>query len=195
MTDNKKIKVVALFGKAGAGKDRLLKELLGKNSNFHEIISCTTRPPREGEVDGVNYHFLSSEAFQKKLGNGDMLEVAIFRGWCYGTMLSALDENKINIGVFNPTGIENITTYDFLDVLPIKVGAAAKTRLLRQLNREQNPDVDEIIRRYGTDEEDFNDLFNFWNHPYKTVDNNEGRNIQEVANSALKEINSYYDLH
>ena len=55
-----KIKVVALFGKAGSGKDTILKEVAA-TGGLHEIVSCTTRPMREGEADGVNYHFLTSE--------------------------------------------------------------------------------------------------------------------------------------
>ena len=59
---NKKIKVVALMGKAGAGKDALLHKIMEKyGDEFACIISCTSRPPREGEVDGVNYHFLKNE--------------------------------------------------------------------------------------------------------------------------------------
>ena len=57
-----KIKVVALFGKAGSGKDTILREVVSKG-DFHEIVSCTTRPRREGEQDGVNYHFLTNEEF------------------------------------------------------------------------------------------------------------------------------------
>lgn len=57
-----KIKVVILCGKAGAGKDATLHKLMELYSNkYNEIVSCTTRPPREGEIDGVNYHFLTVE--------------------------------------------------------------------------------------------------------------------------------------
>ena len=55
-----KTKIVALMGKAGAGKDAILHTIM-KNykDEFASIISCTTRPPREGEVNGINYYFLS----------------------------------------------------------------------------------------------------------------------------------------
>lgn len=59
-----KYKIIALIGEAGSGKDRALKEILKKeNNSFNEIIHTTTRPPREKEVDGKNYYFVSNEAF------------------------------------------------------------------------------------------------------------------------------------
>lgn len=54
-------KIIALIGKAGAGKDTILREIIKNNSDLHEMISCTTRPKREGEVDGVNYFYLTPE--------------------------------------------------------------------------------------------------------------------------------------
>ena len=98
-------KIIAIMGEAGTGKDTLMQEVL-KVHPFHEIVSCTTRPSREGEVDGVNYHFLSESEFAEKVLNFDMLEATEFNGWFYGTDITALSPNKVNIGVFNPAGVE-----------------------------------------------------------------------------------------
>ena len=156
---NKKIKLVVLCGKAGAGKDTILREVVQWRPDlFNEIVSCTTRPPREGEIDGVNYHFLSVEEFTEKILNGDMLEATEFRDWHYGTMLSSLSPDKINIGVFNPAGATCLLENDELDVSIYMVGAHDKTRMLRQLNREKYPDVREIVRRFITDDADFQNL-------------------------------------
>ena len=84
-----------------------------------------------------------------------MLEATEFRGWFYGTSLDALQEDKINIGVFNPAGIEILSADPRVDLVVYRITASPKTRLLRQLQREQNPDVEEIIRRYKTDQMDF----------------------------------------
>ena len=59
--------VVALVGKAGAGKDTVAKELATANPHWHMIVSCTTRPKREGEKEGVNYYYLTDEEFQNHL--------------------------------------------------------------------------------------------------------------------------------
>ena len=61
-----KYKIVALIGEAGSGKDTILQDLL-QNSNFNEIISYTTRPPRDGEINGKNYFFISPEEFLDKI--------------------------------------------------------------------------------------------------------------------------------
>lgn len=190
--DEKKIKIVALCGKAGAGKDFCLHQLMTCYPEWNEIISCTTRPPREGEKEGVNYYFLSSDEFRERLFNGDMLEATVFRGWSYGTAFSALNENTINLGVFNPAGVERLLDYPELDVCIIEITADDKTRLLRQLNREQNPDVHEIVRRFSTDEEDFNDFHKAVVDNRYTIMNNTKDKITAVVNNLILCIQEHF---
>lgn len=164
------MKIVALMGEAGGGKDTILHRIMEKYpSYFNEIISCTTRPPRQGEKEGVNYHFLSVEDFIRKILNGDMLEATEFNGWHYGTDSQSLTIDKINIGVFNPEGVRCLQEDENIELYVFYVRAAGKQRLLRQLNREENPDVDEIIRRYKADTEDFSFLNDI---KYITLQNN-----------------------
>lgn len=151
-------KILAIIGEAGSGKDTLMQEVLKVNHNLHEIVSFTTRPPREGEKDGINYHFVSGEEFAEKLLAGEMLEAACFNDWFYGTGFDSLRSDCVNIGVFNPEGIDSLMAHKNIELVVYYVIAKDKTRLLRQLNREENPNVDEIIRRYKTDKEDFCDL-------------------------------------
>lgn len=148
-----KIKIIALVGKAGAGKDYLMKEY-AEIHNYHIIVSSTTRPKRDYEVEGVDYHFLTEQEFAATR----FLEIASFNGWHYGTRWKDLDPTCTNIGVFNPTGLKSLAAQeDDIDLEIVYVKASAKTRLLRQLHREEYPDVYEIIRRFGTDEADFQD--------------------------------------
>lgn len=154
-------KIVTLSGKAGAGKDRLMQEVLkvlreeSPEFTINEIVSCTTRPMREGEVDGKNYYFLTHEEFAERLADGTMVEATIFNDWCYGSCLEHMHEDGINIGVYNPEGVAILQSIPDIMVYSIFVDAPYKVRLLRQLNREENPDVKEIIRRFGADEADF----------------------------------------
>ena len=70
---------------SGAGKTTLVSALLEKNPNLRLSISYTTRAPREGEVDGREYHFVSREKFEQMIGAGDFLEHANVYGNYYGT--------------------------------------------------------------------------------------------------------------
>ena len=154
-------KIVTLSGKAGAGKDRMMQEVLkvlreeSPEFTINEIVSCTTRPMREGEVEGKNYYFLTHEEFAERLADGTMVEATIFNDWCYGSCLEHMNEDGINIGVYNPEGVAILQSIPDIMVYSIFVDAPDKVRLLRQLNREENPDVKEIIRRFGADEADF----------------------------------------
>lgn len=145
-----KFKVIALVGKSGAGKDYLMKQM-AEDNDYHIIVSSTTRPIRDYEEDGVDYHFLT----EKEFAAARFLETASFNNWNYGTRYEDLDPDRVNIGVFNPTGLFSLARHEDIDLSIIYVKARDKTRLLRQLNREENPNVHEIIRRFGTDEIDF----------------------------------------
>lgn len=160
-----KYKIIALFGKSSAGKDTIQKWLVQHMDNAHEIISCTTRPPRDYENDGIDYHFLSIDKFGEKVLNHTMLEATSFRDWFYGTPIESLDKDKINIGVFNIEGIKCLVEDNRLEVYPVLIDAPDKVRLLRSLNREEKPDCLEICRRFLADEKDFSEIddlpFNF----------------------------------
>lgn len=71
-------------GPSGCGKGTVLAEIL-KQDNVYYSVSATTRTPRPGEVNGVNYHFLSKDEFEKLIENGGMLEYANYCGNYYGT--------------------------------------------------------------------------------------------------------------
>lgn len=156
--------IFAIIGEAGTGKDYFLRKVVDTYPQlFHEIISCTTRPPREGEIHGKNYYFLKEKDFIQKINNHSMLEHTSFREWYYGTSLDSLSQDKINIGVFNPAGIYNLLQHhQDINLKVFRLKVTDKERIKRQLNREENPNIHEICRRFLTDEEDFRNLqFNY----------------------------------
>lgn len=150
--------LIAIVGEAGTGKDSLLRAALKTYPSLHKVVGCTTRPRREKEVNGRDYYFLSEEVFAKKVLDFSMLEATTFNDWFYGTSLESLDANKINIGIFNPSALEILYELPDFNILTLRLVASDKERLIRQLNREQNPDVDEIVRRYQADKADFSYL-------------------------------------
>ena len=79
--------LLVVSGPSGSGKTTLCRRLAGENE-AHYSISCTTRSPRPGEVDGKDYHFLSREQFLSKRQNGEFLESAEVHGNLYGTLRS-----------------------------------------------------------------------------------------------------------
>ena len=175
-------KIIALIGEAGSGKDRIMKEVLAAAPDrFNEIISCTTRPMREGEVEGVNYYYLTGKQFTDKVIADQMLETSGFNGWYYGTSYDSLSADKPNIGVFNPQGIRSLLKRQDIELTVYRVHTSAKIRLLRQLNRENNPDVNEIIRRFMTDTEDF-DMLEF---PYYRLFNENLDDLTEAVGEIL----------
>lgn len=180
---SEKYTIIALMGKAGSGKDTIMRALL-KQPAFKDavpIISCTTRPRREKEQNGVDYHFLTNEEFTNKILSGDMLEATVFNDWCYGTSLENLSKDKVNIGVFNPEGVGLLRGNSNINLKLIYIEANDKDRLLRQLNREKNPDVHEIIRRYSADEMDFTEEEIQYLEPDCFITNNDGGSVNHIA--------------
>lgn len=81
-------KVFVITGPSGVGKGTLISRLLGRVPDLELSISATTREPREGEVDGRDYHFLAREEFDRRIEAEDFLEFATYSGNRYGTLRS-----------------------------------------------------------------------------------------------------------
>jgi guanylate kinase len=94
----KKGKIVIIVAPSGSGKSTLIKKLKSEYPQLIESVSFTTRPIREGEVDGVAYNFVTEEEFKAKIDAGDFLEWAKVHGNYYGTDKNFV-ESKTNEGV------------------------------------------------------------------------------------------------
>ena len=156
-----KYKVVAILGKSAAGKDTIQNWLVNTDANIKKIVSCTTRPKRDYEEDGKDYYFISVEEFTYKLLEGSMLEAVSFKDNFYGSCLSELDKNKINIAVFELNGIYALLEDPRIDLMCIYIDVDDKVRLLRALKREQNPDCLKICERFLEENKVFADLSGF----------------------------------
>ena len=86
---------VALFlilaGPAGSGKTTLCDRLVDENDHLERVVTCTTRAPRAGEIDKVDYYFLSDEQFDAKVESGEFLEWAHVHTYRYGTLKSTIE--------------------------------------------------------------------------------------------------------
>ena len=90
-------KLIIITGPSGVGKGTVVKDLLDRNKDIWLSISATTRNPRVGENDGLNYYFISEERFKDMIDKKEFLEWAQFAGNYYGTPLSTVNE-KIEKG-------------------------------------------------------------------------------------------------
>jgi guanylate kinase len=80
-----------ITGPSGVGKGTLIRRLLERCPGLQLSVSATTRPPREGEVNGREYHFLTREDFDERVRRGEFIEHAEYAGNRYGTLRSELD--------------------------------------------------------------------------------------------------------
>jgi guanylate kinase len=87
--------LLIVSGASGAGKSTICKPIMKKN-NFEFSVSCTTRKPREGEIDGKDYYFIDKETFQEKIRANAFLEHATVHGNYYGTLKSEVHSRVLN---------------------------------------------------------------------------------------------------
>ncbi len=105
--------LIVLSGPSGAGKSTVISELFKARGNIHFSVSYTTRAPRAGEKDGINYNFVSRQEFERMIADNELLEYAEYVGNYYGTSLKVI-QDKLAAGI------------DVL--LDIEVQGAAKVR-------------------------------------------------------------------
>ncbi|MBV9604868.1 MAG: guanylate kinase [Solirubrobacterales bacterium] len=84
-------KVFVITGPSGVGKGTLIRGLLERVPDLELSVSATTRAPRPGEQDGVDYHFLTPQEFERRVAAGDFVEHATYSGNRYGTLRSELE--------------------------------------------------------------------------------------------------------
>ena len=152
--------VIGICGKSAASKDttaaRLVDEYIEMGIPVNKVVSYTTRPSREGEIDGVDYHFVDLETFIDMQYDNKFIEHTEFRGWRYGTAFNSLRDDCINICVLNPVGmtkLQKLCPWSLkCELFYLKV--PFYVRLKRSIKREHTFKW-EFIRRAFADWEDF----------------------------------------
>ena len=173
--------LIVLSGPSGVGKSTVIAELFSQRENIYFSISYTTRQPRVGEQNGVNYHFVTREEFEGMIARQELLEHAEYVGNYYGTSQKVIDE-KLEAGI------------DVL--LDIEVKGAAKVRACRpdalfifvippsfeELSRRlhaRNTDSEDVIQgRLEKAREEFSKIPNY---DYLVINDKVSNAVEEIS--------------
>jgi guanylate kinase len=150
-------RVFVITGPSGVGKGTLIRGLMERLPELELSVSATTRAPRPGEQDGVDYHFLTPEEFDRRVERGDFVEHADYAGRRYGTLRSEL-EGRLAAGVPVVLEIEVQGARQVRAAMPEAVQvfiappslAALRTRLVGRGTDDQ----DEVTRRLDVAEQE-----------------------------------------
>ena len=146
---------IALVGAAASGKDYLRKRLM--NRGFVYGVSCTTRKPREGEVHGKDYYYLTDEEFNRGIKNGLFAEWQEFNGWKYG--LTKPEFERCDVMILNAEAV-NLLEQEYRDRLFI-IYIDIDESVRRDRLQSRNDKDDSIERRILADNEQFRNFSNY----------------------------------
>ena len=186
----KKGLLIVYSGLSGVGKGTILKELMPmKDLNLAYSVSMTTRKPREGEVDGVDYFFVSKKRFLEAVKNGELLEHARFVDNDYGTPRDYVEkmrnEGKNVILEIEIRGAKQILK-KCPDALSIYIVPPSIEELERRLRERSTEDEETIMKRVAKAKREMKDT-DLYEHV--VCNDNLDTAIEEVRQIILKEIN------
>ena len=144
--------ILVIVGESASGKSTVEKMIADRNPLYHRVISYTTRPMREGEVDGVNYHFITKEKYDEMVENGDFIEHAVYRDWFYGSAKSDYNDGENHVAVLTPHGCRSLKRWakeNDVEVYSIYIKVDRRSRLMKLL--ERGDDIEEAYRRTLSD--------------------------------------------
>lgn len=127
--------LIVISGPSGVGKDTVIKRLLELDPKLRYSVSYTTRSPRPGEIDGVDYRFVNKEEFQRLIRDDALLEYATYDGHLYGTPIVPLDQARA-------------AGYDIVLKIDVQGAEQVRKRALDALRIFlAPPNMDELLRR------------------------------------------------
>ena len=146
-------RVFVISGPSGVGKDAVIQEMRVRLPQFHYAVTATTRARRPGEIDGVHYHFMEIDDFERLVEEGEFLEHAVVYGNLYGVpkqrVRSALASGQsvvIKVDVQGARTIRRIIPQAIL----LFVAPPSMSELLHRLRDRKSDDFDVVIRRLNT---------------------------------------------
>ncbi len=152
-------KIIVITAPSGAGKSSIVRKLLVQNHELAFSISCTTREPRLGEVNGKDYYFISTDEFKKKIANNEFAEYEeVYPGKFYGTLKSEIDRiwHNRQVAVFDidVKGAINLKGQFGKDCLGIFIEPPSKESLINRLKNRASEDAKSLKARIKRSEEE-----------------------------------------
>ena len=140
--------VIVLIGESANGKSTTEK-ILNKKYHYDKTVSYTTRKPRIGEKDGVDYHFITKDDFIEKLNKNFFAEVGVYKGDYYGSTINEYKDHTVC--VLTPHGMRQIkkSLRDKFDIVTFYLRVDERDRLIKALQR--GDEINEVFRRYQSD--------------------------------------------
>ena len=149
--------LLILSSPSGAGKTTLTKKIQQKYQNFKISVSHTTRPPRDNEVDGVDYHFVTKKKFEDLIKNNSFYEHAEIFGNYYGTLKSNVDKlikNNDLLFDIDWQGTKQLSKFKNLNLVKIYLTTDNKEELKKRLIKRNQNSAQEVEKRFNSFDED-----------------------------------------
>ena len=187
--------MIVILGESGSGKSTLVDALVAHDNKYKKIVTYTTRPKREGETNGVDYHFISNETFDELAKRNFFIEFNMYRNWYYGTAITDCSNNNFTVAVLTPAGMRELKRKG-IEVHSIYLYVDRRSRLIKILNR--GDDIEEAYRRSLSDVGQFDGLieesdFIIDNTEYKMPIDGALRCLIEILNRIKEEDNNNGD--
>tara|TARA_B100000963_G_scaffold359993_1_gene389179 strand:+ start:2331 stop:2918 length:588 start_codon:yes stop_codon:yes gene_type:complete len=184
--------LLILSSPSGAGKTTLTKKIQQKYQNFKISVSHTTRPPRDNEVDGVDYHFVTKKKFEDLIKNNSFYEHAEIFGNYYGTLKSNVDKlikNNDLLFDIDWQGTKQLSKFKNLNLVKIYLTTDNKEELKKRLIKRNQNSAQEVEKRFNSFDEDIK----HWNdYDYVIINKNLEvcfKQIEKIIQSEKKSLN------
>lgn len=156
----KKIKVIGLLGRSGTGKNTVADHLrIMSGGQIHVPLLTTSRPKRPGEIEGVEYHFVTKEKALKQIEEhaDEIVWHSCFNDWYYYLPVGHLSGDKLNLCVLNPAAAVTMAGHADEWNLEIRLFELTLPDYDLWLRVASRPDLDEVARRWPEDKKDFSE--------------------------------------
>ncbi len=180
--------MLVLSSPSGAGKTTISRALLAHDSNLSLSVSVTTRPPRPGERDGVDYHFIDADGFQAMVERGELLEHAVVYGNRYGTprapVQAALAGGRDVLFDIDWQGAQQLRTSAQADVVSVFILPPDAAELRRRLEDRAGDSAQAIDRRLA---QVADDVTRWPEYDYVVINENLERSLAQVRSVVTAE--------